>query len=76
MQHPQQLTLDELRRRLASAEDEIVRIEWSDDMAFTNGSYARAVRVRDEYKHAVEAAEQEARLLAAGIATASGEPGL
>lgn len=76
MQHPQQLTLDELRRRLAMAEDEIVRIEWSDDLAYTNGSYARAVRVRDEYKHAVEAAEQEARLRAAGIATATGEPGL
>lgn len=76
MQHPQQLTLDELRRHLAMAEDEIVRIEWSDDLAFTNGSYARAVRVRDEYKHAVEAAEQEARLRAAGIATASGEPGI
>ena len=76
MQHPQQTTLAELRARLAMAENEVVRIQYADDFCFSNGSYDRAVRVRDEFKHAVEEAEQDARLLAAGIATASGEPGV
>lgn len=76
MQHPQQTSLAELRRRLAQAEDEVIRIQYADDFCFSNGSYDRAVRIRDEFKYAVEEAEQDARLLAAGIATASGEPGV
>ena len=76
MQHPQKMTLEELRSRLALAEDEVIRIQYADDFCFSNGSYDRAVRIRDEFKYAVEEAEQDARLLAAGIATASGEPGV
>ena len=76
MQHPQKTSLQELRRKLAQAEDEVIRIQYADDFCFSNGSYDRAVRVRDEFKHAVEEAEQDVRLLAAGIATASGEPGV
>lgn len=76
MQHPQQTTLEELRARLAMAENEIIRIQYADDYCFSNGSYNRAVRVRNDFRDAVEDAEQDARLLAAGIATASGEPGL
>lgn len=74
--HPQKTTLEELRSRLALAEDEVIRIQFADDFCFSNGSYDRAVRIRDEFKYAVEEAEQDARLLAAGIATASGEPGV
>lgn len=76
MQHPQKTSLEELRSRLALAEDEVIRIQFADDFCFSNGSYDRAVRIRDEFKYAVEEAEQDARLLAAGIATASGEPGV
>lgn len=76
MQHSQQTTLEDLRARLAMAENEIIRIQYADDYCFSNGSYNRAVKVRNDFRDAVEDAEQDARLLAAGIATASGESGL
>ena len=75
MQHPQKITLEDLRARLAMAENEVVRIQYADDFCFSNGSYDRAVKVRNDFRNAVEDAEQDAQLFAAGIATASGEPG-
>ena len=68
--------IDELRRKLAQAEDAVISIQYADDNCFTNGAYDRAARVRDEFQWALMEAEQEARLLAAGIVTASGEPGI
>ncbi len=67
--------LETLRAQLAAAEDEVVRIQYADDFCFTNGSYDSLAKVRDELKWAVMEAEAEARQQAAGIATASGEPG-
>lgn len=67
--------LETLRAKLAAAEDEVVRIQYADDFCFTNGSYDSLAKVRDELKWAVMEAEAEARQQAAGIATASGEPG-
>lgn len=67
--------LEELRAKLAVAEDEVIRIQYADDFCFSNGSYDSLAKVRDELKWAVMEAEAEARQQAAGIATASGEPG-
>jgi hypothetical protein len=67
--------LDTLRAKLAAAEDEVIRIQYADDFCFSNGSYDSLAKVRDELKWAVMEAEAEARQKAAGIATASGEPG-
>ena len=75
MQHPQQTSLEDLRRRLAAAEDEVIRIQYADDFCFSNGAYDSLAKVRDELKWAVMEAEAAARQKAAGIATASGEPG-
>lgn len=56
MQHPQQTTLEDLRARLAMAENEVIRIQYADDFCFSNGSYNRAVKVRNDFKDAVETA--------------------
>jgi hypothetical protein len=76
MQHPQKPTLDELRSRLALAEDEVIRIQYADDFCFSNGAYDRCTKVRDELSWAVMEEEARLRQQAAGIATASGEPGV
>jgi len=69
-----QKILTDLRAKLAMAENEVVRIQYADDFCFSNGSYDRAVKVRNDFRSAVEDAEQDAQLFAAGIATASGAP--
>jgi len=69
-----QKILTDLRAKLAMAENEVVRIQYADDFCFSNGSYDRAVKVRNDFRSAVEDAEQDAQLFAAGIATASGTP--
>ena len=76
MQHPQQTSLQELRSRLALAEDEVIRIQYADDFCFSNGAYDRCAKVRDELSWAVMEEEARLRQQAAGIATASGEPGV
>ena len=67
--------LEDLRAKLAAAEDEVIRVQYADDFCFSNGAYDNLAKVRDELKWAVMEAEAEARQKAAGIATASGEPG-
>lgn len=74
MQQPQQTNLEDLRRRLAAAEDEVIRIQYADDFCFSNGAYDSLAKVRNDLKWAVMEAEAAARQKAAGIATASGEP--
>jgi len=69
------IDLEALRAKLAIAENELVRIQYADDFCFSNGSYDSLAKVRDELKWALMEAEAEARQKAAGIATASGEPG-
>ena len=67
--------IETLRAKLAIAENELVRIQYADDFCFSNGSYDNLAKVRDELKWELMEAEAEARQKAAGIATASGEPG-
>lgn len=67
--------IETLRAKLAIAENELVRIQYADDFCFTNGSYDSFAKVRDELKWELMEAEAAARQKAAGIATASGEPG-
>jgi hypothetical protein len=67
--------LETLRAKLAIAEDELIRIQYADDFCFTNGSYDSLAKLRDELKWELMEAEAAARQKAAGIATASGEPG-
>jgi len=69
------IDLEALRAKLAIAENELVRIQYADDFCFSNGSYDSLAKVRDELKWELMEAEAEARQTAAGIATASGEPG-
>jgi hypothetical protein len=69
------IDLEALRAKLAIAENELVRIQYADDFCFTNGSYDSLAKVRDELKWELMEAEAAARQKAAGIATASGEPG-
>ena len=70
------IDLETLRAKLLIAENELVRIQYADDFCFSNGSYDALAKVRDELKWELMEAEAEARQKAAGIATASGEPGL
>jgi hypothetical protein len=67
--------LETLRAKLAIAEDELIRVQYADDFCFSNGSYDSLAKVRDELKWELMEAEAAARQKAAGIATASGEPG-
>ncbi len=67
--------LETLRAKLAIAENEVIRIQYADDFCFSNGSYDSLAKVRDELKWELMEAEAAARQKAAGIATASGEPG-
>jgi len=69
------IDLETLRAKLLIAENELVRIQYADDFCFSNGSYDSLAKVRDELKWELMEAEAEARQKAAGIATASGEPG-
>jgi len=69
------IDLETLRAKLAIAENELVRIQYADDFCFSNGSYDSLAKVRDELKWELMEVEAEARQKAAGIATASGEPG-
>lgn len=69
------IDLETMRAKLAITENELVRIQYADDFCFTNGSYDSLAKVRDELKWELMEAEAEARQKAAGIATASGEPG-
>lgn len=49
-------TIDQLRQRLALAEDEIFRVEMADDMAATSGSLRSATLVRDALKRELDQA--------------------
>ena len=69
------IEIETLRAKLAIAENELVRIQYADDFCFSNGSYDSLAKVRDELKWELMEAEADARQKAAGIATASGEPG-
>ena len=69
------IDLETLRAKLAIAEDELIRVQYADDFCFSNGSYDSLAKVRDELKWELMEAEAAARQKAAGIATASGEPG-
>lgn len=42
--------VEQLQGELDLAEDEIYRVEMADDMAYRNGSYDAAVRVRDQIR--------------------------
>jgi len=69
------IDLETMRAKLAIAEDELIRVQYADDFCFSNGSYDSLAKVRDELKWELMEAEAAARQKAAGIATASGEPG-
>jgi hypothetical protein len=69
------IDLETLRAKLLIAENELIRIQYADDFCFSNGSYDSLAKVRDELKWELMEAEAAARQKAAGIATASGEPG-
>ena len=69
------IEIETLRAKLAIAENELIRIQYADDFCFSNGSYDALAKVRDELKWELMEAEAAARQKAAGIATASGEPG-
>lgn len=68
--------IETLRAKLAAAEDELIRVQYADDLCFSNGSYDSLAKVRDELKWELMEAEAEACQQAAGITTASGEPGV
>jgi hypothetical protein len=67
--------LETLRAKLAAAEDELIRVQYADDLCFSTGSYDSLRKVRNELKWELMEAEADARKKAAGIATASGKPG-
>lgn len=48
--------IETLQGELDLAEDEIYRVEMSDDMAYRNGSYDAAVRVRDQIRKELQEA--------------------
>lgn len=58
--------IEALRVRVEAALDELFRIQQSDDLAYTNGSYARALGVLSDATKALKAAEESQETAPAG----------